>query len=400
MRSPDAKIDRIAMLLQQGLDHYGRNDIDRAIDCWREVLELDPSQAEARDYLESAGFAIAPRLPMEDSEIEASRPESSGATPELERLLRDRRYEEALKVLYAARAQSPKDQAISRSIRLLRERIAVDYAARLVNLDRVPLRGERVASGTLSGEERQVFSLVDGISSYGDIVAASAMGRLNTLRILCGFLDQGLITASTPSAAPPHARSGAHVRPRFSAQEQAPPTVPSSQSPSGVRPSSPPPARRSSPPPARDSAPPPARDSAPPPPFASRDSAPPPPLYRADTRSLNDLAAETYGAPPVTPRSSGGLMSGQGYLGQPFSGPSYTAQSSDAILPPSSRPSRPPRAPEIDDGFQALFAQATEAYLVRDYARAFDLFTQCAQLRPEDRRVLHNLKALQKRLDL
>lgn len=369
MRSSDATIDRIAGLLQQGLDHYGRNEVDLAVRCWREVILLDPHQPDARDYLESAGVAITPPAVSAEVEVGAEREDSAMvATPELEKLLRERRYEDALKVLYSARAASPKDQAISRSIRLLRERIAVDYASRLVNLDRVPARGERISGTLLSSEERQVFSLVDGISSYGDIVAASPMGRLNTLRMLCSFLDTGLVTASSPSVSPPNARSGAHIRARvIPPPEPVPPTVPSSvradQSQAHLPSSSTRPAT----------------------PTAPSFRVPPPPLVPAVTAP----GGSSLGSGPL---GSGPLTSG----GQRMR--SNPPPPSGFELPPSSRPSRPPSNAQPDDGFDSLFAQATEAYLLRDYQRAVDLFTQCSLVRPEDRRVQHNLKALQRRL--
>jgi tetratricopeptide (TPR) repeat protein len=345
MRSPDATIDRIAALLQQGLDHYGRNEFDEAVNCWQQVVELDPNQPDARDYLETAGVPCAPEPRAELDFAETSGP--AVATPELEKFLRERRYEDALKVLYSARAANPKDQALSRSIRLLRERIAVDYASRLVNLDRVPVRGERISGTLLSSEERQVLSLVDGISSYGDIVAASPMGRLNTLRMLCGFLDSGLLTAISPSVSPPNARSGPHVRARaVQAVEQVPPTVPSSV---------------------------PGRSS---------------PLPSSSTRPASPTAPSLLAIPP--PPAESGRSSGRSRSNPP---------PASFELPPSSRPSRPPPfSAGPDDGFDALFARATEAYLLRDYQRAVDLFTQCALVRPGDRRVQHNLKALQRRL--
>lgn len=382
MRSSDATIDRIAGLLQQGLDHYGRNEVDLAVRCWREVILLDPNQPDARDYLESAGVAISPPAMSAEVEVGAEREDSAMvATPELERLLRERRYEDALKILYSARAASPKDQAISRSIRLLRERIAVDYASRLVNLDRVPARGERISGALLSSEERQVLSLIDGISSYGDIVAASPMGRLNTLRMLCSFLDTGLVTASSPSVSPPNARSGAHIRARaIPPPEPVPPTVPSSvrADQSNALPSS-----------------------------STRPATPTAPSFRVPPPPLVPSGGVPGGGLPNGGSSSGGGLSG-GAFNSSFK-PALTSggqrmrsnppPSSGFELPPSSRPSRPPSNAQPDDGFDSLFAQATEAYLLRDYQRAVNLFTQCSLLRPEDRRVQHNLKALQRRLD-
>ena len=48
-------MDLIARLLQEGLDHYGRNDVADAVRCWQQVLALAPDNLVARDYLEAAG---------------------------------------------------------------------------------------------------------------------------------------------------------------------------------------------------------------------------------------------------------------------------------------------------------------------------------------------------------
>jgi hypothetical protein len=182
------------------------------------------------------------------------------------------------------------------------------------------------------------------------------MGRLNTLRMLCGFLDTGLVTASSPSVSPPNARSGAHVRARaIPPAEAVPPTVPSSvrnEPAFGV--------------------------TAAQPSSSTRQATPTAPSLRVPP-------------PPLTP--SGAMLTSGGQRMRSNPPPPLGLE-----LPPSSRPSRPPLSAHLDDGFDSLFAQATEAYLLRDYQRAVDLFTQCSLLRPEDRRVLHNLKALQRRL--
>jgi hypothetical protein len=51
---------------------------------------------------------------------------------------------------------------------------------------------------------------------------------------------------------------------------------------------------------------------------------------------------------------------------------------------------------DIAPDFDALFRQATQAYVRRDRARAQDLFEQCQALRPGDARVLHNLERLRR----
>jgi len=42
-------------LLNRGLDHYGFNETQDAIRCWREVLLMDPGNSDAEDYLKAAG---------------------------------------------------------------------------------------------------------------------------------------------------------------------------------------------------------------------------------------------------------------------------------------------------------------------------------------------------------
>jgi len=136
--------DSIPRLLQQGLDHYGRNEVDEAVTCWLKVLALDPGHVTARDYLEAAGVPC-PKAPASKNadiidfgafraQVTGDAVQKSSSVRELEqqgafkaqlsRLLSERRYQDALDLLCQARAQHPDDAEVSRSIRLLRERLA------------------------------------------------------------------------------------------------------------------------------------------------------------------------------------------------------------------------------------------------------------------------------------
>ncbi len=50
----ESKEQRIARLLNQGLEHYGTGEVAEAILTWEEVLVLDPQNPDARDYLHTA----------------------------------------------------------------------------------------------------------------------------------------------------------------------------------------------------------------------------------------------------------------------------------------------------------------------------------------------------------
>ncbi len=57
----EPKEDQIARLLQEGLDFYGEDRVSDAILAWKEVLSLDPANAEAQDFIQSADRRKHPR---------------------------------------------------------------------------------------------------------------------------------------------------------------------------------------------------------------------------------------------------------------------------------------------------------------------------------------------------
>ena len=119
--------EQIEALLQRGLEFYGRNFVSEAILCWRRVLELDPREARALDYLQTVGADLC-AAPAEDrwdppalsapppapelhalfnAELVASaaRAHDLPAAQDpaaLSQSLRDRRYESALTLLSKA----------------------------------------------------------------------------------------------------------------------------------------------------------------------------------------------------------------------------------------------------------------------------------------------------------
>ncbi len=50
----EAKRDEIERLMAKGLDLYALGEDERAIECWQQVLALDPEHADAQDFLRSA----------------------------------------------------------------------------------------------------------------------------------------------------------------------------------------------------------------------------------------------------------------------------------------------------------------------------------------------------------
>ena len=49
----ESMLDKVERLLREGLDHYGADEVGAAINCWEQVLELDPGNVEAVDYMKN-----------------------------------------------------------------------------------------------------------------------------------------------------------------------------------------------------------------------------------------------------------------------------------------------------------------------------------------------------------
>ena len=197
-------------LLQQGLDLYGQNRTADAIRCWQDALALAPDDQRAMDYLESAGVKPAP--PSQVERREPRPPQSSlpliGLDDldaaavnrgELVRLLREKRYEEALLFLYKERDRVPQDTSLTRGIHALKDHLTTRYARELGSLDLAPhVLASEEDQRRLAPEHREVIRLIDGIATYGDILVSSRLGRFETYRILALMLKRGAIAVPLP----------------------------------------------------------------------------------------------------------------------------------------------------------------------------------------------------------
>jgi len=183
-------MDLIARLLQEGLDHYGRNDVADAVRCWQQVLALAPDNLVARDYLEAAGADMSsmqsPRHEGRDAEIidfgvaranlagidgssatAVSNVQKQSFKAEVAQLLRDKRYESALELLCAARERHPRDPEIARSIELLEARLqARTLRPRPANTpSALPSRSSRMPTVPSRADAGQALALDGGVAA-------------------------------------------------------------------------------------------------------------------------------------------------------------------------------------------------------------------------------------------
>jgi len=167
---------KVSKLLQQGLELYGTGDVAQAFLLWNEVLEVDPGNEEALDYMRDADRRSKPRGESVDSP-------SVSIVDGARRLLRTENEEAALELLASAPAGGSLESEAM--IELLRAGLFRRYCAELGDLTQVP-RTVR-ATSDLQGHNLPpsagfLLSMVDGVMSLSDLVSVSGMDRFEALR--------------------------------------------------------------------------------------------------------------------------------------------------------------------------------------------------------------------------
>lgn len=182
----DARAQEVDRLLQEGLDHYGAGETEQALACWRRVLEIEPDQPEAREYLQAA---------EEPEEAAPAAGDGNDVIREAQRLL-GADPEAALELLETAAAREPERVDIQTYIDMVRSRLLRDYRARLGQHPGVPhprLSPDRVLRYNLPADAGFVLSLVDGATPVKDLLSLCGMDEFRALRILSRLIEAGIV---------------------------------------------------------------------------------------------------------------------------------------------------------------------------------------------------------------
>jgi tetratricopeptide (TPR) repeat protein len=197
---------RIERLVREGLDCFGEGEVARAIECWEEVLRLDPHHAQALDYLGTARAEEGVGPEEEEFEFVGSDPgadSSEGRERSLEGLLgaaqgllRKQDLEGALALFETAAEMDPRRIEIEGYIDMIRSRLLKAYRERVGGGQTVPRLLVDLAEVTrydLHTDAGFLLSLLDGATSIDDLVSLSGMDAFEALRILSNLIDAGIV---------------------------------------------------------------------------------------------------------------------------------------------------------------------------------------------------------------
>ena len=188
----ESREDAIARLLAEGLDHYGSDEIGPAIHAWRKVLELDPENAEALDYMQTADRREQRRLSPRDQMSDAAR----RIVHEVRPMISAGDFEGALDLLRSASESDPAALEVDVTTELVRSRLLRLYAARVGNLGAVPvLCGDPgdLTRYNLPPDAGFILSLVDGTTCLADLISLCGMDAFEALRIVGNLLDAKIV---------------------------------------------------------------------------------------------------------------------------------------------------------------------------------------------------------------
>jgi hypothetical protein len=214
--------DEIRRLMARGLDLYALGSVTEAIDCWRRVLSLDGTNAEARDYLQAAGGEPEPASPPPAaSRPPRTPPEPPAAAPpppdgrraaalaaEAVKLMRAGKLGEALDLLEAHTRREPGDLDAQAYQELARAALLRRYRSRTGAGDSVPfvrIAPNEMMKYNLPAPAGFLLSMIDGRVSIDELLSVSGMDPFDALRAFHNLLDAGIVEAR-PIERPPEAR--------------------------------------------------------------------------------------------------------------------------------------------------------------------------------------------------
>lgn len=190
MATKPSKAEQLSQLLQKGLELYGAGDVARAFLIWGEVLEIEPGNPEALDYMRDADRRTRPRSC--DGPVRS-------LLEEARRLLHAENAEAALELL--ASAPGGRSLDAEAMVELLRAHLFGRYRTELGDLSVVPrLKAGGAAdlqSRNLPPSAGFLLSMVDGLTPLSDLVSVSGMDRFEALRSVCQMQEAGILELSS-----------------------------------------------------------------------------------------------------------------------------------------------------------------------------------------------------------
>ncbi len=188
----ESKEERVERLLSEGLDLYGLGDTSDSILTWEKVLEIEPRNEQALDYIRTADRRSHPRSAKKENMAGAV----AAVLQEAQTLMRDQDFVAGLDLLVSASGSGFGGIEFEATMDLARSRLYCIYSDQMGDLSRVPCcdsSADSLKQYNLDADAGFLLSMVDGKTSVADLISLSGMDAFAALHTLWGLLEAGLI---------------------------------------------------------------------------------------------------------------------------------------------------------------------------------------------------------------
>jgi tetratricopeptide (TPR) repeat protein len=189
---------KLRELLEKGLYYYGLGENRMAVDLWKQVLELEPENELAREYLEieletDVYPSTTPEFPRPDK---SEAPKSTPVFTRGQKLIYEDKPAEAVESFAQAYDESS-DQLYYWSYAELAKTSLIKLLLKQIgSFNRVPELTKplaEMARMNFTEEQGFILSLITGDTSFEDVISLSPIPKYKTYLALYRFLEAGVI---------------------------------------------------------------------------------------------------------------------------------------------------------------------------------------------------------------
>lgn len=215
---PDNHVNKaVEGLIDDGLKAYGSGQFRSAITTWERVLEIEPKNELAEEYIKLAKGSLS-SAPAETEEKEGAatetpaEPQASPPTaPQKEpipageekpvhkrarKLLQEQAWPEAYVFIERAAKEDRQDKVIAGLSAIARTHLYGRYYDRIGSMTKMPKLAVSIGDIKkldLTKEDGYILSLIDGTLNFEDIFYLSRMDKFSVLAIFCRLLEESII---------------------------------------------------------------------------------------------------------------------------------------------------------------------------------------------------------------
>lgn len=167
--------------LDEGLMLYGLGDFKKAVEKWREILKIEPDNAQARDYIFSAGFPIE----EEDNKLK-----------KIKELINNKKFEESYELAKSLCQGEPENKEAKEFFNISKDSLTEKYRRIFKDTSVIPFMKIELTdlmNYSLTQEDGFVISLIDGKVTLQEIIDTSGLNDFECKRVISKLEDLGII---------------------------------------------------------------------------------------------------------------------------------------------------------------------------------------------------------------